>query len=146
MALPISPVAARNDFKACTGSLIESGVAADDAIAACASALHPRDVSDCVDEVIDIREISASNALSACSRVRRPKDLSDCVSDIHRDLSITDSPAVLDHCRRSLLPTRFSECVSGVSDAASLGAGDAMQACISAGFQPRDIADSFVSY
>ena len=72
--------------------------------------------------------------------------MSDCVSDIHRDLSITDSLDVLDNCRRSLLPDRFSECVSGVSSAASLAAGEAMQSCIRAGFQPRDIAPSFVSY
>lgn len=148
IALPISPAsAARNDFRVCANRLISSGVAADAAAAACSLALHPRDVSSCVGGVVDAaEEISAADALDACSRVRRPKDLSSCVSDIHRDLSITNSLGVLDSCRRSLLPTRFSECVSGVSEAASLEAGEAMQTCISAGFQPRDIAPSFVSY
>ena len=146
IALPISPASARNDFRACTGSLIRNGVAADAASAACSLALHPRDVSNCVDGVVDTMDIPASDALAACSRNRRPKDLADCVSDIHRDLSLTNSLDVLDNCRRSLLPNRFSECVSGVSDGASLGAGEAMQSCISAGFQPRDVAPSFVTY
>ncbi|MDJ0706201.1 MAG: hypothetical protein QNJ46_23260 [Leptolyngbyaceae cyanobacterium MO_188.B28] len=146
LALPMSPAAARNDYNACTGSLIDSGVAAEAAIAACSLALHPRDVSDCVDGVVDATEISASKALTACSRVRRPKDLSACVSDIHGDFAITDSLAVLDNCRHSLLPTRFADCVSGVGAAAALAAGEAMQACISAGFQPRDVAPSFVVY
>ena len=146
IALPISPAAARNDYNVCTGSLIDSGVASEAAIAACSLALHPQDLSRCVDGVVDATEISASNALTACSRVRRPKDLSRCVSDIHGDFAITDSLDVLDNCRRSLLPTRFADCVSGVSAAASLAAGEAMQSCISAGFQPRDVAPSFVTY
>ena len=144
--LSISPAAARNDFNACTGSLIDNGVASTAATAACSLALHPRDVSGCVDGVVDVTEIPASNALAACSRVRRPKDLSTCVSDIHQDLSIANSQSVLDNCRLSLLPTRFSDCVSGINAAAALAADASMQACISAGFQPRDLAPSFVPY
>ena len=42
VALPMSPAAAaRNDFNACTGSLIGNGVASEAAIAACSLALHP---------------------------------------------------------------------------------------------------------
>lgn len=124
-ALPISPASAitiriprsRNPYRVCALELIEAGVAAEVAAAACADALHPRDISKCALQINRKTNISGIEALSSCRRVRRPKELATCVVNINgKTRTQAAAPLlVLDGCRRSLLPQQFAECVVGLS-------------------------------
>jgi hypothetical protein len=93
-------------------------------------------VSRCVSR-IERGDLAAVDVLSACTRVRRPLDLATCVNQINDS---EDQPVlvnVLDNCRRSLLPERFADCVTGVRNASALTTPQAMQTCISAGDRSR---------
>lgn len=124
-ALPISPASAitiriprsRNPYRVCALELIEAGVGAEAAAAACADALHPRDISKCALQINRKTNISGIEALSSCRRVRRPKELATCVVNINgKTRTQAAAPLlVLDGCRRSLLPQQFAECVVGLS-------------------------------
>jgi len=124
-ALPISPASAitlrfprtQNPYRVCAKELIEAGVGAEAASAACADALHPRDISRCTLQINRKTNISGVEALSSCRRVRRPDELTTCVVNINSKTKTqpADPLLVLDGCRRSLLPKQFAECVVGLS-------------------------------
>ena len=113
------------------------------AASACAGALEPEEVGECVTQIEVDTEITTEDALAACRRVRRPEEMAGCVVDIDDGLT-TDPLKVLDNCRRSLLPGRYAECVLDIADVANFSADDTMAICISAGDRPRDLAPSFI--
>lgn len=165
--LPLTaPASASDNFGLCIAELVESGLEEPEAGVACAGALEPAELSFCVSAIEDDTPVEAQEALASCYRVRRPIDLAYCVVDIHEEtsavlttedveteLDITETeefeypPAVVDNailaldtCRRSLLPSRFSECVVELSQSLEAFAPtDAMLTCIQAESYPREL-------
>ena len=143
-ALPISPASAitirfprpRNAYRVCALELIEAGVGAEAAAAACADALHPRDISKCALQINRKTNISGVEALSSCRRVRRPDELATCVVKINgKTRTQAAAPLlVLDGCRRSLLPEQFAECVVGLSGRLDFPTDRLIATCL----DPRD--------
>lgn len=144
MVLMSAPRAIANDFESCTSGLIEAGIEAIAAAGACGTALHPADLSSCTVDVLGAAEVDAEQALVACQSDRRPQELATCVGDIHQGLEVANSTAVVNNCRRSVLPVRFSDCVVGVATAADLAVADSMTQCIAAGYRPEDVAPTFI--
>lgn len=139
-----APKAIANDFEACTSGLIEAGITVAEAAGACGRALYPADLSRCTVDVLGVAEVDPQQALLACQSDRRPLELATCVGDIHQGLEVANSTAVLNNCRRSVLPVRFSDCVVGVATAADLAVADSMAQCIAAGYRPEDVAPTFI--
>lgn len=131
------------DYESCAGALRGASIADADAAAACAGALYPRDVSNCVVRVKDGSTLAAADILTACRRVRRPIELAACFNDIDADSTATEAE-VLNSCRRSLLPDRFSDCVTGLRRNIELSTAEALQTCIAAGDRPQNVLPSFV--
>ncbi|MGF1518213.1 MAG: hypothetical protein ACFCVB_10460 [Nodosilinea sp.] len=144
LVLLAAPRVIANDFEVCTSRLIEAGIDGGAAAAACGKALHPADLSSCTLDVVGVADIDAEQALLACQRDRRPQELATCVSDIHQSLEIASSTAVLNNCRRSILPVRFAGCVVGVAAAATLTPAESMSRCSAAGYRPEDVAPTFI--
>lgn len=113
------------------------------AASACAGALEPEEVSECVTLIEGDTEIAPVDALASCRRVRRPEEMAECVVSINNALA-SEPLFVLDNCRRSLLPDRYAECVVEIADAADVSVDETMPVCISAGDRPRDLAPSFI--
>lgn len=133
------------DYRSCTTGLKNAGIADADVAAACAAALYPRDLSICVSEIDSDTDITAPDALSACRRVRRPVALAKCVVDITgTGVETTEQSTVLDSCRRSLLPNRFSNCVVGLKTGVNIPISDALSSCIAASSRPRDVTPGFI--
>ena len=151
-----------NQFSACISQIVRTGVSPEDAATACSEALIPKELSRCVVMIKSKTPIDGNLALQACFQVRRPIDLGHCVVDIHRaaplfaanSLKQTEtakepdklgiSKQVLDSCRQSLLPGRFSECVIAVSrDVDKNNPSQALQTCLSAEDFPRDLFPSY---
>lgn len=153
--LPVNPTVAATsistyrsrprDYAACASGLVGAGVSEAEAAAACGGALYPRDLSTCVTRISNGETIAATDALSSCRRVRRPVDLASCVVNISDGASDeTTALTVMDYCRRSLLPLRFSACVTGVRGETALSTAEIMQNCIAASTRPRSVLPSFV--
>ncbi|MCT7949006.1 hypothetical protein NG798_04330 [Ancylothrix sp. C2] len=136
--------ASRNSYQRCAGKLIDVGLAPELVAVACGSALHPDQLGSCVMKIHDRTDITAIDALSTCVRVRRPEDLATCVVDISEDSDAGLAPVVLDNCRRSLLPVRYSECVVGLSRKIEILPGQAMATCIDAADRPGPFDRSFI--
>jgi len=153
-----------NQFSACISQIVRTGVSPQDAASACSEALIPKELSRCVVMIKSKTPIDGNLALQACFQVRRPIDLGNCVVDIHRaaPLFAANSPKqtetetakepdklgistqILDSCRQSLLPGRFSECVIAVSrDVDKNNPSQALQTCLSAEDFPRDLFPSY---
>jgi hypothetical protein len=153
-----------NQFSACINQIVRTGVSPQDAATACSEALIPKELSRCVAMIKSKTPIDGNLALQACFQVRRPIDLGNCVVDIHRaaPLFAANSPKqtetetakepdklgisrqILDSCRQSLLPGRFSECVIAVSrDVDKNNPSQALQTCLSAEDFPRDLFPSY---
>jgi hypothetical protein len=132
------------DYQNCAIDLLQSGLAEDAAAAACAEALYPLELSECVVEINENTEISGDDALSSCLRVRRPIELAECVVDIDAAQSEAVLAGVLDYCRRSLLPERFSACVVGLSREVGLAVGEVMNTCISVTDRPEEVESDFI--
>ena len=153
-----------NQFSACISQIVRTGVSPQDAATACSEALIPKELSRCVAMIKSKTPINGNLALQACFQVRRPIDLGNCVVDIHRaaPLFAANSPKqtetetakepdklgistqILDSCRQSLLPGRFSECVIAVSrDVDKNNPSQALQTCLSAEDFPRDLFPSY---
>ncbi|GAB4242177.1 MAG: hypothetical protein Kow00121_68100 [Elainellaceae cyanobacterium] len=133
------------DYQSCASGLLGAGISPEAAAEACSGALYPEDLASCVTRIDGGTAIEASNALSGCRRVRRPVDLASCVVDITNIASeeaIGD--VVLDFCRRSLLPLRFSACVVGLRDEIAYPTDEAMLDCIASSNRPREFLPSFV--
>ncbi|MBE9149478.1 hypothetical protein IQ257_13425 [Coleofasciculus sp. LEGE 07092] len=138
LAIPIRPAtAAISEFQVCAAELLRADVSRDLAAAACAEVLYPKDLSLCVLKIKTLTPIGANDALVACTRVRRPKELAKCVVDIDDNIENADSLSVLDHCRRTLLPLRFAECVVGLSREIDFSPPRALETCIDAEDFPR---------
>jgi hypothetical protein len=138
LALPVT--AADDDFAGCTSGLLEAGVPAEKAIAACASARYPDALGDCVIDINDKTGIGAEDALGVCERSRRPDEVANCTIEIHDALLGEPSISAMEHCGRSLLPERFATCVVDLNDVADLNAEDALSRCIRAGYRPWEIS------
>lgn len=123
------PANAVNEYQRCASNLLTAGVAAESASVACAQALHPQELSECVFYIRKHTPVLAPDALAGCVRVRRPMQLAECVIDINRNTQDAIPTAVLDNCRRSVIPTRFSECVVGLSRQVNLPPSQAMETC-----------------
>ncbi len=127
------------DYSVCARELLEQNIAADQVAIACSQALIPPDLSLCAIKISSLTPIAALDALTTCNRVRRPLELSTCVTDIFSRTQGTDpivlassANLVMDNCRRSLLPLRFADCVSGLSQQLNLGTDAALRTCIAA--------------
>jgi hypothetical protein len=153
-----------NQFTACISQIVGTGVSSQDAASACSEALIPKELSRCVVMIKSKTPIDGNLALQACFQVRRPIDLAHCVVDIHRaaPLFAANSPKqtetetakepdklgistqILDFCRQSLLPGRFSQCVIAVSRGVDKNnPSQALQTCLSAEDFPRDLFPSY---
>lgn len=143
-AITSYPYEDRAAYEECAADLLELEVSPEAALTACASALHPEEVGDCVVGIATYTEIAPADALASCRRSRRPDELSTCVVDITDNLENALPIEVLDNCRRSLLPLQYSNCVLGLDYAANLAPAEALIVCISAGDRPRDLAPSFI--
>ncbi len=128
-----------NNFRLCASELLEAGIAAPVAADACAAALYPRDLTICVVRIDRETNIAAADALETCRQVRRPKDLAKCVVNISNGTQNAVVRDILDNCRLSLLPVRFSECVVGLNKEVDFSAGQVMATCIDASDRPRDL-------
>lgn len=144
--VPLKPATAAIDdsFQLCAAELLEAGVERQVAATACASALHPEELSACVLNIEQSTELAATDAVAACRRVRRPQELSTCVVDLNQTLENAVALEILDNCRRSLLPERYASCVSGIHGTTNYTPTESMLICISAGDRPRDLAPSFI--
>jgi hypothetical protein len=127
------------DYSICAGELLDRGIAPDPVAIACSQAVVPADLSLCVAKISRLTPVTANDALVACNRVRRPLDLSTCVVDIYsrtqgdKPIVVASSAnVVLDNCRRSLLPLRFADCVTGLSQQISFSPDAALRSCIAA--------------
>ncbi len=141
-SVPGKPAVARNGFWTCAYELARAGISAPERASACGSALYPQDISGCVVGILrDNQEIGAVDALSTCRQVRRPLELAACVTEINRlrggDRPPAAATVVLESCRRSLLPQRFSQCVVGLSREVELPTGELMTRCIEARDRPQ---------
>jgi hypothetical protein len=144
LVLLSAPRAIASDFEACTRSLIEAGIDGSTAAGDCGQALHPTDLSSCVVDITKDTDLDVAQTLVACQSDRRPQELATCVSDIHQNLAIDNSAMVLNNCRRSILPTRYADCVVGVAKAAELAPADSMAQCMVAGYRPEELAPTFI--
>lgn len=140
LTVGLSPLAASaslfrgNDYEACTESLIDDGISVENAAAACAGALDPRDISTCVDRILDGTDVTAVDALDSCIQVRRPREMASCVVMIDDDLDGAIAGNILEYCTRSLLPKDYADCVTGIDSATDLEASAVMETCIDADY------------
>jgi hypothetical protein len=147
IAIPSTPANAYTFTEAqlCAAELVRfAALSQEVASVACAQALVPKELSKCVLKISELTPTKAQDALVACFKVRRPLDLAGCVHDIHVKTQKPDPNAVLDYCRRSLLPLRFSECVIGLSREIDFSPPKAMRTCIAAEDFPRNLYPNFV--
>jgi len=141
MVTPSRPLQAAvgDEFKVCAEELQEAGLSSDDASAACADALRPKDLSLCVLSMNEEVGVPAQEALYNCYRDRRPLELATCVVDINEFLEADDPGLIVENCRRSILPLRYSDCVIGLTNAEeeTIDPVAALEECISADAFPR---------
>jgi hypothetical protein len=141
--LGLPRVAQANDFAGCTTRLMEAGLEAKVAASACSRSLHPAQVGDCVAQLSGL-EAKPEELLAACSQDRRPAELASCVTTIHDQLEVPSLSGLLDHCRRSVLPQRYADCVVGTVAAAQITTTESMALCIAASDRPVDVAPTFI--
>jgi len=136
MLTPSRPLqaAAGDQFKICAEELQEAGLSANEASTACADAIRPKDLSLCVLSMNQEVGIPADDGLYYCYRDRRPLDLASCVVDIDRSVETNELGTVIENCRRSLIPLRYSECVVGLTNTPeqAITPQKAMEDCIDA--------------
>lgn len=143
LPLGVAPAQA-NSYQSCSNRLLDAGLNAETAALACAQALHPDDLSRCVVDITSETTLAPDSVLSACGRDRRPQEVASCVNNLHNALGGGDTSLVLQNCRLSILPLKYSECVSGLSEAVELASEQVLNTCIAAGYQPRDVAPTFI--
>ncbi|MBF2000895.1 MAG: hypothetical protein IGS50_08615 [Synechococcales cyanobacterium C42_A2020_086] len=137
--------ASERDYDRCAAALQRAGLDEAAVADACAAALHPQELAQCVTAINGNTELAAADVLSGCRRVRRPQELASCVVSINRISSEgTAELDVLNNCRRSLLPIRFSNCVVGLSRQLTASTSEAMSDCIAASSRPRDVLPTFI--
>lgn len=134
----------RNNYYKCTSELIDVNVRAEEAERACSRALHPEKLAECVVKINRRTDISSRDALEICSGVRRPLELATCVVDISERTQAGAAFRIMNNCRRSLLPVRYSQCVVGLNRRLDISVVRAMDSCIEAGTRGRELDPSFV--
>jgi len=145
IAIPSTPANAFTEAQFCAAELVRFAALSQEAASvACAQALAPKELSRCVLKISELTPTRAQDALFACFKVRRPLELAGCVHDIHEKTQKPDAAAVIDHCRRSLLPLRFSDCVVGLSREIDFSPPKALRTCIAAEDFPRNLYPNFV--
>jgi hypothetical protein len=137
-SLAVESSAFDHDFRVCGEELARAGVPASVAVESCSSTLYPRDLTSCVLTIYKQTDISPSDALATCRQVRRPRDLGNCVVNISVNTTGGSPGAILDNCRRSLLPVRFSRCVVGLTQSLNLNVAGVMADCIDGSDRPQD--------
>lgn len=120
----------RNDYRTCAAQLLSVGVPAQAVSQSCATALRPRELSDCVAQIQKQTEIPSTNALSSCRQARRPRDLAICVVGVSKSTEQAINSATLRYCGRSLLPVKFAECVVGLRKELDIAPIQSLNACI----------------
>lgn len=145
VVLPIPAAIAANDYERCTADLLGTKISSEEAASACSRAFFPRDLSACVSQLSG-NSFASTDALTACRQVRRPRDLATCAVDIRREISDSTAADVLDSCRRSLLPIRYSDCVVGLNKAAKVPSTKALDSCIDASYFPREVDPTFLPF
>ncbi|MFL9451893.1 hypothetical protein AB0758_12280 [Tolypothrix bouteillei VB521301_2] len=71
------------DFRGCAARLLSAGIAAETVSQACAEALSPRDLGNCVYKIQQRTQIEAATCTAiAIRQARRPEDLANCVVGI----------------------------------------------------------------
>ncbi|MEC4990061.1 MAG: hypothetical protein SAJ37_15115 [Oscillatoria sp. PMC 1068.18] len=145
MAIPSSPTLAAdfNQFNVCARELRSTGISPEESTSACANALKPKDLSICVLRIYERTPILAREALDTCFRVRQPVELSFCVVEINEETKNPNNGQVLQNCRLSLIPKRFSQCVVGLTREIELSPAAAMENCISAEDFPSQLFTTF---
>lgn len=144
-AILVSPLVAQaNEFGNCTGKLLSAGIDVESASLACAQALHPDEVASCVVDVTTAADLAAADALAACSRDRRPDEVAACLGSIYGALEGVDPLTTLQSCQLSILPLRYSDCVTGLADASELTPASSLATCSVAGYRPVDLAPTFI--
>lgn len=128
-----------DEFRVCAEELNQAGLTPDEASAACADAIHPKDLSLCVLSMNQEVGVAANEALSNCFRDRRPVELATCVIEINDFLEVDNLTTIVENCRRSVLPLRYSGCVVGLLDTEGeeIAPQKAVEDCISAEDFPR---------
>lgn len=144
LPLAVPNAAKANDYEFCSRRLLEAGIEVENAATACARALHPDQTASCVVNITNTTALAPEEVLLACARDRRPQETATCVTDIHRELELTDSELVLESCGLSVLPLSYSDCVVGLDRTAELGLEESIGYCISAGYEPEDVAPTFI--
>jgi hypothetical protein len=147
MALSIgsnSTLTNARDFRGCAARLLSAGIAAETVSQACAEALSPRDLGNCVYKIQRETQIEAATALPTCRQARRPEDLANCVVGIGRYSRDAVDPTVLSYCGRSLLPVRFAQCVVGLRTEIDFSAIQAYDSCIDASDRTTGYLPSFI--
>ncbi len=144
-AILFSPLAVQaNEFGNCTGKLLAAGIEAESASLACAQALHPDEVASCVVDVTATADVLSEDALTACSRDRRPDEVAACFDSIYTNLAGADPLETLNNCQLSILPSRYSDCVTGLAAASDLTPDSSLATCSVAGYRPVDLAPTFI--
>lgn len=133
-----------NPYNQCAADLLSRELSPETVALACASVVRPGDLASCVVEIDQQTDIIPLDALNTCRGVRRPTELANCVVDIAQLSAEGDGPAILEFCRRSLLPQEFSECVVGLKNQIDLITPQAMVVCIDAGDRVIDPGPNFI--
>lgn len=145
LVIPNRPAVALNEFQLCAAQLVRlARVSPEGAVAACSDTLNPKEISRCVVTIHKLTPTLTPDALVACKRVRRPVELSRCMFDITDNTRDSQPIAVLDYCRRSLLPLRYAQCVVGLSRETDFSSGQVMESCIRAEDFPRNLYPNVV--
>jgi len=139
MPLANPAIAAKNKYDQCAGSLMNLNLSPQEVARSCSQSLDPENLASCVVDIAGGTDILAVDALATCRLVRRPLELATCVVDISKGGTAADAPAILDHCRRSLLPENFSKCVSGLVNQTDLGTTAALRYCIDGSDRDRNL-------
>jgi len=126
------------DFKTCGEELVRAGISGSVVSESCSGSLYPRDLTTCVLTIYRQTDISPAEALTTCRQVRRPRDLGNCVANISLNTTGGNPGAILDNCRRSLLPVRFGKCVVGLAQSLKLTVAGVMVNCIDGSDRPQD--------
>lgn len=136
----------RGDYQRCTSKLVSRNISAEDATSACARALKPSLLTECVVRISGGPGISPADALDACRRVRFPTALASCVVDLRQNLKDVSPADSLGYCRRNLFPERFARCVIGESLAAKTPPSQLLDTCSDGTYFPREVDSTFLTY
>lgn len=142
--VPGGASAADNNYDICAGDLTKLNIPPEIVAERCSKMLHPEEFSSCVVDISQQTDIIPSDALDNCSKVRRPLDLATCTIQISNVAPTVEAPNIIENCRRSLLPVRFSDCVLGLNNQTELAIADSLAICIDARDPVRNLDPTFI--